>query len=445
MANKPSRAQQIARFARLAKNPGTRASIKTADLRGFAGADKLRAQRAQNQQLDQPFVPGSTVTNRQIAQERNAATNLQYGGQEKQLSQQLGDSNYQRDTRLPAWFADYQRQLQAGQDQVAAANAQANQQLVNLGAGDTQLQGQLSPVASQQANAAMRGATADPGAGQREQDAGRIRGMLNSSYGGMLATQGANRVGQLIDTRTRIVPREQIGQQSLENARGQRIQSDQGQLAQAKADFATKYMQDARANESKAVLENATFGLNQTKADTQAKTAAANIDIKRGVDPVTHKPLPKSPSEQKTQAELDFYHKHHYWPPTGAPKTKPDKSGLTPQQQQANKVKAEKFRTEITTARDTASQMLNSQVEDPPKSGKFRHPTEDEVRAALLTKFKDSVVVNAAMELRKRGHLNPGTADRVRKRGVGVPKTWKPPKGSDALQGIVQVAKGMVG
>lgn len=268
MAKTPSKRERYARFAKLAKNPGTRASIKTADLKGFAGADELRAERAKNTRLDAPFVPGGQLSNRDVARERNAASKLQYGDEERELEQARTDSDYHRDTRLPAWFADYQRQLQAGQAQQEAANAQAAAQITQLGAGDANVAGQLSPVASQQAHMGQFGLSGDTAANTtREQDAGRVRQMLNSSFGGMLTTQGAGRVGQMIDQRTRIVPGWQIQEQAQEQGRGMKVAGDQAALAKLKGEFATRYMADARERESKGVLERAAFGLDQAKAE----------------------------------------------------------------------------------------------------------------------------------------------------------------------------------
>lgn len=317
-----------ARAQKLAANPATRSQIPTSRLKGFAGADELRAERAKNERLNAPFVPGSSTTVRDVAREREAAVGMQYGDTERQLGQQARDSAYQRDTRIPAWYADYQAQLAQGTKELQAANAAANAQVQALATGNTALTGQMSNVAGAQQQASQLGAAADPNAAAREQDASRIRNMLSASFGGMLATQGNNRVGQSIDTRTRIVPAARIQAQTAEQGRLSGIQDNQSQLQKAKGDFRTKYTQDARDAATKSVLEAALFELNANDkaADNElaAKKVSSDIDIKRGVDPVTGKKIvkPKSASERKTQADLDFFKKHGYYPPTGAPSDK---------------------------------------------------------------------------------------------------------------------------
>jgi hypothetical protein len=84
-AKKPKPAMTGARARQLAANPATRAAL--ADK--FLSPAQLK-QRQLNQRLDTPVTPGSTLTNRQLAQQRNAAVQVQYGPQDQALGSRSG-------------------------------------------------------------------------------------------------------------------------------------------------------------------------------------------------------------------------------------------------------------------------------------------------------------------------------------------------------------------
>lgn len=411
-----TRAQQHQRARKLSRDPNTRASIPTRYLRGFSGADDLRAERAKNERLDSPFVQGGNLSNRQIARERQAATGLEFGPQETLLGQQRRDSDYHRDTRLPAWFADYQAQLQAGQQQLEAANAAANQQIQNLGAGDANITQQLSPVAAAQAAAASRGATADPGAAQREQDAGRVRQMLNSSFGGMLATQGAANVGRMIDQRTRIVPRQQIAEQQAEQARGARIGDDLTELQKLKGEFATKFMADARDREQRSVLERAAFGLDQEK-------------FKAGVED------DKRRAREQRRSEAEKINQWGYTNSEWRKKTEAERQAIIRRQKREGRASKGKGGKEGKDGRElgrplqepktslAARQRINQIQRDLQKRG-FK--SRDEAKAVLHREaphlFKDpqELDLSAALDLQFDGKLSSRNLHMLRRDGVFI-------------------------
>lgn len=278
MAKNPKLREQYRRFARLAKDPRTRASIPTEKLKGFAGADEYRAERAKNARLDSPFVVGGSMTQREAARQRNAEVDLRYRGPENELRQQVADSQRFETQNLPGWYADYQRILRDAQQQTAANTQAALGQVTQLqGLEGNVLAGQAQINAQQQADAAQRGAVADTaGASDVAQRASMARQALTAGFGAQLATQGANNRQRLIDA-VPIAQRELGEQQAAERGRRKTLTNKQFELASDRGDYATKVAQDIRDSESKSVLERAAFGLDEAKlaADIQAKKEAA--------------------------------------------------------------------------------------------------------------------------------------------------------------------------
>lgn len=221
----------------------------------------------------------------------------------------------------------------------------------------------------------------------------------------------------------------------------QKAQLEGQRNAQALANF-----QDIRSNEQNAEIARATLGLNQAKA-------AADTDLARGVDPVTGKPLPAeapSASDQKTQAELDYFNEHGYWPPTGPPsepKDKPD-DGLTPAQKQAARERERKrvagVRTDsgkklarIADAQDAWDQFRQRPVAivDPksgkpakdPKTGKFtRPPSVAEIREWMSKAGYTPGEVHVALLRRVGRSLDKAAIDYLHSIDVRIPREWLP-------------------
>src|SRR3954447_4527592 len=76
-----------ARVQQLAANPGTRGLVDTSLLQRF-GLAGLARKRLLNERLNAPVVPGSPMTNRDLAREANAAGDVQYGAQRRLLQRQ---------------------------------------------------------------------------------------------------------------------------------------------------------------------------------------------------------------------------------------------------------------------------------------------------------------------------------------------------------------------
>lgn len=112
---------RAARIKQLLSNPGTRKLVPAADL-----PSSYRQQRQLNTRLNAPIVPGASTTNRDLAHQRNAAVDTQFG------PNAVGASQF-REKQTNAWFDEYQRQLAQHRANVQGFGEQAQGQVANLG------------------------------------------------------------------------------------------------------------------------------------------------------------------------------------------------------------------------------------------------------------------------------------------------------------------------
>lgn len=112
-----------ARVQQLAANPGTRGLVDTSLLQRF-GLTGLAAKRLLNERLAQPVVPGSTMTNRDLARESNAAMDVQYGPQRRLLERQQAQA--------PDYYDAYLAELKKAQAGATAQGAQTGQAIQAL-------------------------------------------------------------------------------------------------------------------------------------------------------------------------------------------------------------------------------------------------------------------------------------------------------------------------
>lgn len=253
-------AQRDARIKQLLSSPGTRKLVPTKDL----PAD-LRAKRQLNQRLAQPIVPGSSTTQRDLAHQREAAVNLQYGPNAVGASQQ-------RERETGDWYDAYLRELAQHAGNVQGFGQQAQDQINGL----TNIQGPADT------------APKDPQNQTIAQQAAAVRSALLGGLKTKIQGQ-ATAANTYADTLAHVVaPGQKV--QALTAARG-----NTDQLRQQIGAYRTKYEGDARTEESKNVLARQALLGDIGEARQRAKTDAQKIDLARGVDPVTGQPLPKDP------------------------------------------------------------------------------------------------------------------------------------------------------
>jgi len=223
-----------------------------------------RKQRELNTRLAQPIVAGSSVTNRDLAHQRSAATDLQFGANAVGKAAQQGKD-------VSGWFADYLRELNQHSQNVGQIGQQAQSNLTNIGSSIRGLdQSQLDKqVGSAQADAASRGQVVEPGVAQRGSDASAVRQALLASMQGVQNQQAAGS-STYADALAHVVgPGQKLQAQAQERGKLTDLESKIGA-------FRTNFDATTKADEAKTVLANQAFNLNQDKATNTAKTAAAS-------------------------------------------------------------------------------------------------------------------------------------------------------------------------
>ena len=201
-----------------------------------------------NQPLDAPLTAGQAYAMAQAAANRTYAPQLA--------------ANAQLQTNTPAWYQN--------------ANARTGEAIK---AQQAYAQPLLDTAQAAVGNAAQTTPGLDPSSPQyaAEQQAAKGRQTMAQDSANYLAGIPAATVGYL------------TGQQAIAARELPQVQAglvyQGGQLASQRQDAATTAYGDIRTNEQNAGIARETLGLNTAKAK-------ADVDISRGVDPVTGKPLP---------------------------------------------------------------------------------------------------------------------------------------------------------
>jgi hypothetical protein len=242
-------AAQKSRVAQLISNAATRHLL---DDRFLSPAQKQT--RATNVQMAQPVVPGSTVTNRDLAQQTHSASALKYGGAETQAARDI--ASRQAAVGVTGDYYDkYLAELRAHEANQQAINAQSQAAVQGL-AGSVQGLGQQAGQVVQQGNQSLQAATGQAPASvtQDASNASMLRQALTASFGAMLAGQGAN-ASTYADTLAHVVgPGQKL--QGLQRAQGDvtKAQQSRSDLAKEKGAFEQSFEDQFRQAESKNVL-----------------------------------------------------------------------------------------------------------------------------------------------------------------------------------------------
>lgn len=222
--------------------------------------------------------PGSLtdpLTPRTLDEEMRAALQYEFGPQERELNSQIAEGN-QRQTNITGWYKQYL-------DAVNGAKT----------ASDTNY-----------ANAAKETASAPPVlTGDKTTDEAALsRHALDTAWSNMVKTQGLA-AGTNYQNQANQAPLLELGSHQQQDRANDKLKTALRGLLSDKGAAAIKYRSDARAGERDWLATSETL--------RQAGVKIANDAI-------------PTPSEEKTQADLDFFKEHGYYPPTGPPKkTKP--------------------------------------------------------------------------------------------------------------------------
>lgn len=279
------------RISKLASNPGTRAAL----VDKFLTPAQLR-QRQLNQRLNTPVTPGSSLTNRDLAHQRSAATTVEYGAADQALGAKLAGAQQQQKDQA-SWYQQYQDQVNKLRGDIANNSDQAV----------TQAQGLTSAVGQLGKDTAVgTGSVADDAS-----KASAIRQALSASFGAMMASKGTNAknyADQLADV---VVPGQKLTalNQSAKDVGSVRDQI--AALAREKGAYGSKFMSDTVANEQKNVLAN------QALTGKTAAEQAANALKAAGLSETTrsHKAnenIKKQSAAQKVAADAAKINQYGY-------------------------------------------------------------------------------------------------------------------------------------
>ncbi len=223
------------------------------------------------------------LVKKQYKRERKAAEKEQFGPLDRQLGREQVASQRQQQN-IGNYFNDYQNKLAQLRGETGNLYATAQQQL-----GDRQTQAagldksRMDEIqGAAQADAAKRGVSVDPSVAQRAASAQSARTNLGSSFGGLLASQGAN-AGTYLADKERIGAGEGISQKIKEFGRERNILSDMRESADKKRLFRDKFRQQARESERQFYLSNKTIGGENFRAKLSAQGAMSRAQLQAQV------------------------------------------------------------------------------------------------------------------------------------------------------------------
>lgn len=381
-----------ARLQAWLNNPGLRSKLPDS---------ALPAALLEQRRLNQPAAPGSGYTNRSLNALLDTLTRQKYGQAEQQIGQQQ--------QMIPAYFKVYQEQLAGAQAQNQAANQQAVQSLQNMAAAAAGATGQLA------------GAPTSAEGDARAQAAAAMRSAGIGNQAALAQTLGQNQGNYLQNTVN--------GLGSQQAAALAQLFQKQNHLALDKGDYRTTQRSQILSDESDQALKNALTSaqIGSTQANAAATVTNAKTSRQRAQESARHnkaseKTAANDPSKQKTQAELDYFKAHGYFPPTGPSKGKgtsgtsgKDAYGNTSKQQAASNDALDK-------ALIYARQAVKDKKHGPDLVGDWK-----KLANALVVGFNvNPQYARAAAQQVVLGHIGPNTSKVLKRRGVKIPKSTKP-------------------
>lgn len=414
MAKKQTLAQRIAADpalkAKYLANPGLRSKLPDSAL--TPAQRKVRQANAFNAA---PITEGSTVTNKQLAQEAANATQLRYGQQEQALgAQQQRAQSLGRDQN--DWYAAYRAELAqhaSNAQQIGAAAVAQDAQLAQGARGLDQSQSDAQ-LKQMQADAATRGGTVDPSLAQTASNASAVRQQMLAGFGSQQAATGAAH-SQYADTLAHVVaPAQQLQAQAQASNRVQDILNQITALQGDKGAYNQSYRTGRVADEQKTVLSKQALGLDVQKAQSAADLGAARVKethrattVRQRTADANRQAQLNSPSAQKTAQEVAYFNKHGHYPSTGASNGAKGKVVKPTSGPGSINAGAE---SKIVSQVNTVAGLIKS---SPKVDDKGQPLTDAQIRAHLLNgtnptgKPIDPTIVNLAFDLARKGGLSP--------------------------------------
>ena len=412
-------------------------------------AGRLRRLRRQNHKLrnrvDRLSQPDpdltAPLTRQGLKQETNAATQLRYGGQQREIEGQQRVSDAQQG-RIGDWYGDYQTKLAEATARQQVAQKTANDQILAL-------QAATGATTTPDVPAGGEAATADA-------QAALARKASVGSFGSMLATQGATRDAYMAD-KARIGQGDETQQHLDESGRRRTIDNALQELMADKGAFKVQYRADAREGERRNALEQAAFGLDEQKlaVDTALSRAAQqSLDSDRKADNRRQRKQERRDNmenDRKFQLDVekfgsaeakDRYQRAHglgaYRKSTGGDKDGDGKPDLSPSEIRTRRKDRRRAWTDVETARadmDTLVQQpfTDTKGTDEKDDDEVRKPSRDEVLAEMRKRGYSQDQILVALALRH----NDATWDKktiaaAKRLGVRIPKKYLSKKYPDS-------------
>jgi hypothetical protein len=280
------------------------------------------------------------------------------------------------------------------------------------------LQGQAN------AGAAARGMGPAGDLAPMASDATAVRQAMTGSFAAQQAAQNAA-AQTYADSLAHVVgPTQKLAGQAVAQGKVKTARDKLADTKQQRGASALQYQTDTKASESKNVLAGQIAGIGAAaKAVATTETSRHNKAMEGNeaarIRAAAIKAGKLSPSEQKTNAELKFFNKHGYWPPTGAPK--PAKPTTTKVPTLSAKDMGDAM-TQLAQLKGLAAKAKAGEPFDPKhkKGGRGPLSRSDAAKKILgfATKIRDPLLATAALDVIYRGgSLHPNTVKRLRAAG----------------------------
>lgn len=383
---------------------------------------------AAQQATDSEFNPLFADIGRQegTVQRRTGAQQQYAKGYYDTLDKLLGSIVGQQGGANTAATSAAQGATSAATGAIDAADAQARQRAAadaavrGAGLQGDSLEQLAAATAAQKAQATTEG--------QRAQQAASNFGQAQSAFLNGIRASGGQAGGEL---QGQIGAR---GDQALNDLAAERTKL----RAQREGQF-TDTLLKLRQNEMTNAFTQAGLGLNTAKANASIAGAASSRAETRRHNRAMEKNAADNPSRQKTQAELDFFRKHGYWPPTGPPKSgrggrggsggsgggwAPDTQQAAAQSAVAGGLDVAKQLMNMGWTRDKIVQALSNgqkgqQVFDPKTGAKALNP-DGTPKMTRSLKAIDPIFAAVAADVAEKGYLTPRDVQMLHERGIRV-------------------------
>jgi hypothetical protein len=230
-----------------------------------------------------PYDPLAQQTGKTLERELEAGLKLKYGGQERQLGAEERISR-QQTANVGSWYDNYVKALAAAQTQTQAGYQQAQQGIYGqAGAGAAQDEAQRAKLAQEaQQSAQLRGAAVNPEVQAQAQQAAQANRALSSSFGGLVAAQGASEAA-FAGTRRGAAGLSKVRALEDESRRARQIQALRRELETEKGSARYDLRRQLREEERKYALERQAFGLNVAKAEEDVRASQQRErNVRRG-------------------------------------------------------------------------------------------------------------------------------------------------------------------